>query len=153
MVYIDVVKILLAVSQYKFHMLPRVWIIHRIRTLTCLTCRSTGASVGWIWWKYMYAQCSWWRHQMETFSALLALCVGNSPVLGEFSAQRPVTRSFDVFFDLRLHKRLSKQSWRWRYKTPWCPLWRQGNVKRSWVKRHLPVGQTHTHTQIARRTY
>ena len=23
---------------------------------------------------------SWWRHQMETFSALLALCAGNSPV-------------------------------------------------------------------------
>ena len=38
---------------------------------------------------------------METFSALLALCAGNSPVSGEFPAQRPVTRSFDVFFDLR----------------------------------------------------
>ena len=42
---------------------------------------------------------------METFSALLAICAGNSPVPGEFSAQRPVTRSFDVFFDLRLNKR------------------------------------------------
>ena len=52
-----------------------------------------------------------WRHQMETFSALLAICAGNSPVTGEFAAQRPVTRSFDVFFDLRLNKRLSKQ-WR-----------------------------------------
>ena len=47
---------------------------------------------------------------METFSELLALCPGNSPVTGEFPAQRPVTRSFDVFFDLRLKKRLSKQS-------------------------------------------
>ena len=37
---------------------------------------------------------------METFSALLAICAGNSPVPGEFPAQRPVTRSFDVFFDL-----------------------------------------------------
>ena len=46
---------------------------------------------------------------METFSALLAICAGNSPVPGEFPAQRPVTRSFDVFFDLRLNKRLSKQ--------------------------------------------
>ena len=45
---------------------------------------------------------SWWRHQMETFSALLAICAGNSPATGEFPAQRPVTRSFDVFFDLRL---------------------------------------------------
>ena len=39
---------------------------------------------------------TWWRHQMETFSALLAICAGNSPVHGEFPAQRPVTRSFDV---------------------------------------------------------
>ena len=46
---------------------------------------------------------SWWRHQMEKFSVLLDLCVGNSPVTGEFPAQRPVTRSFDVFFDLRHH--------------------------------------------------
>ena len=47
---------------------------------------------------------------METFYALLAFCVGNSPVTDEFPSQRPVTRSFDVFFDLRLNKRLSKQS-------------------------------------------
>ena len=58
------------------------------------------------WVKYI----SWWRHQMETFSALLAICAGNSPVPGEFPSQRPVTRSFDVFFDLRLNKPLSKQS-------------------------------------------
>ena len=45
---------------------------------------------------------------METFSALLPLCAGNSPVTGEFLAQRPVTLSFDVFFDLHLNKRLSK---------------------------------------------
>ena len=44
----------------------------------------------------------WWRHQMETLSVFLALCVGNSPVTGEFPLQRPVTRSFDVFFDLCL---------------------------------------------------
>ena len=43
---------------------------------------------------------------METFSALLAICAVNSPVPGEFPAQSPVTRSFDVFFDLRLNKRL-----------------------------------------------
>ena len=53
------------------------------------------------------------RHQMEKFSALLALRAGNSPVTGEFPAQRPVTRSFDVFFYLRPNKRLSKQSWGW----------------------------------------
>ena len=53
----------------------------------------------------------WWRHQMETFSALLAICAGNSLVFSEFPAQRPVTRSFDVFFDSHLNKQLSKQSW------------------------------------------
>ena len=48
---------------------------------------------------------------METFSALLAISAGNnSPVPGEFPAQRPVTRIFYVYFDLRLNKRLSKQS-------------------------------------------
>ena len=46
---------------------------------------------------------------METFSALLAICAGNSPVPGELPAQRPVTRNFDVFFDLGLKKRMSKQ--------------------------------------------
>ena len=51
-----------------------------------------------------------WRHQMKIFSALLAFCAGNSPATGEFPTQSPVTRSFDVFFDLRLNKQLSKQS-------------------------------------------
>ena len=45
---------------------------------------------------------TWWRHQKETFSVLLAICAGNSPSTGEFPAQRPVTRNFDVFFDMRL---------------------------------------------------
>ena len=69
-----------------------------------------------------------WRHQMETFSTLLALCAGNSPVTGEFPAQRPVTRSFDVFYDLRLNKRLSKQSWGWWYETPSRSFWRHCNA-------------------------
>ena len=51
----------------------------------------------------------------------------NSPVPGEFPTQRPVTRSFDVFFDLRLNKRLSKQSWGWWLKTLSHPLWRHRN--------------------------
>ena len=65
---------------------------------------------------------------METFSALLAICAGNSPVPGEFHTQRPVTRSFDVFFDLHPNKRLSKQWWGWWFGTPPCPLWRHRNV-------------------------
>ena len=75
----------------------------------------------------------WWCHQMQTISALLAICAGNSPgtpVPGEFPAQRPVTQSFDVFFDLRLNKRLSKQSWDWWFETLSCPLWRHRNDHR-----------------------
>ena len=47
---------------------------------------------------------------------------------GEFPTQRPVTRSFDVFFDLRLNKRLSKQPWGWWFETPSGSLWRHCNV-------------------------
>ena len=53
----------------------------------------------------IYIYISWWRHQME-----------------------PVTRSFDVFFDLRPNKRLSEQRWGWWFETPSSPLWRQCNV-------------------------
>ena len=63
-------------------------------------------------WGHFIAK-SWWRHQMETFSALLAICAGNSPDTGEFPTQRPVTQSFDDFFDLRLNSWLSKQWWGW----------------------------------------
>ena len=56
---------------------------------------------------------------METLSALLALCAGNSPVN---------QRSFDVFFDLRLNKWLSEQWWGWWFETPSCPLWCHCNV-------------------------
>ena len=72
--------------------------------------------------------CSWWRHQMETFSALLARCAGNSPPP---PSQRVVTRTFDVFFDLCLNKRLSKLSRRRWFETPWRSLWRHCNAK-SW---------------------
>ena len=85
---------------------------------------------------------SWWRHQMETFSALLAICAGNSPVSCEFPAQRPVTRSFDVFFDLCLNKRLSKQSWGWWLETLSCSLWRQSNDL--WNTAHVVIGRLRT---------
>ena len=89
----------------------------------------TGAALG-KFWQHRFETSprsvplhSWWRHQMETFSALLAICAGNSPV----PTRWPVTRSFDVFFDLRLNKRLSKQSWGWWFETLSCPLWRHCN--------------------------
>ena len=62
------------------------------------------------------------------FCALLAICAGNSPVTGEFPSQRPVTQSFDVFLDLRLDTRLSKQWWGWWFETPSRSLWRHCNV-------------------------
>ena len=40
----------------------------------------------------------------------------------------PVARSSDVFFDLRLNKRLSKKSRGWRFETPSGPLWRHRNA-------------------------
>ena len=55
----------------------------------------------YIWWAILRffwrrSALTWWRHQTKTFSTLLALCGGNSPVTGEFSSQRPVTQSFDA---------------------------------------------------------
>ena len=70
---------------------------------------------------------AWWRHLIEIFSAWLALCAGNSPVAGEPPSQRPVTRSFGVFFDLRLNKQLGKQWRRWWFETPARSLWRHIN--------------------------
>ena len=66
---------------------------------------------------------SWRCHQMETFSALLALCAGNLLVTGEFPTQKPMTRSFDAFFDLYLNKWLSKHLWGWWFETLLCSLW------------------------------
>ena len=54
-------------------------------------------------------------------------------VAGEFPTQRPVTRSFDVFFDLRLNKRLNKQSWGWWFETPSCRSWRHSNADPRWA--------------------
>ena len=70
-----------------------------------------GLQSGFIEWFCVVLEISRWRHQMETFFRVTGLYAGNSPVTGDFASQRPVTRSFDVFFDLRLNKRLSKQSW------------------------------------------
>ena len=56
---------------------------------------------------------------------------------GEFPTQRPVTRSFDVFFDLRLNKQLSKQPWGWWFETPSWSLWRQRNGDAHFIACHL----------------
>ena len=78
---------------------------------TNIWCMETN---GALWQRCLYMMTS----SNGTFSALLAFCAGKSLVTGEFLSQRPVTRSFDVFFDLRLNKQLSKQSWGWWFETP-----------------------------------
>ena len=74
-----------------------VWTGWNLMTHICVS----NVTHHWFW--YWLALVPWWRHQMETFSALLAICAGNSPVTGEIPTQGPVTRSFGVFFDLRLN--------------------------------------------------
>ena len=90
------------------------------RKLTSKCCLSTKL-------RPFFLGLTWWSHETEIFSALLAICEGNWPVIGEFPSQRPMTRSFDVFFDLCLNTRLSKQMGpRW-FETPSCSLWRHCN--------------------------
>ena len=85
------------------------------------TANHLGVYTSWL------SQASWWRYQMETFSTWIALCEGKSLVTGGYPLPRPVTRSFDVFFDLRLSKWLSKQSrCRW-FHTPSRSLCRHYN--------------------------
>ena len=93
-----------------------VWLILEVWWYVLIKLQKTGFSYPW------------WRYQMENISALLAICAGNSPVPGEFPTQRPVTWSFDVFFELRLNKRLSKQPWGWWFETLSCPLWNHRNA-------------------------
>ena len=91
---------------------------------------------------------------MEAFSALFGPLCGEFPVTGEFTSQRPVTRSFDVFFVLRLNKRLNKQSWGWWFGTPWCSLlWRHCNELQTFITDDRQEGHsvhnsynTHSHS-------
>ena len=76
---------------------------------------------------------------METFPALLALYVGNPPVTGRFTSQRPVTRSFDVFFDLRLNKRLIERPRCQWFETPSRSLLRHCNGKQLAFWRHQTI--------------
>ena len=85
-------------------------------------------------WMYCFMKTS----SNGTFSASLAICEGKSPASGEFPAQMPVRRSFNVFFDLCLNKRWRKQSWGWIFEMLSRPLWRHCNV--SCPNNRLAVG-------------
>ena len=77
-----------------------------------------------------------WKHFRVT-----GLCEGNPPLTGGFPSQRPVTRSFAVFFDLRLNKRLSKSRHRW-FETPSPSFWRHCNESREGVGRGMSPSST-----------
>ena len=81
---------------------------------------------------------SWGRHQMETFSALLAFCKGNHQSRW-IPLKKSVTRSFDVFFDMRLNKWLCKQLRRRWFDTPSSSLWRHCNEWSSFGPRRLKL--------------
>ena len=91
--------------------------------------------VHWINWYWYFPKLKLehgWDIMMTSsngniFRVTGSLC-GEFTSPGEFPTQRPVTRRFDVFFDLRLNKRLSKQPWGWWFETPSLSLWRQCNV-------------------------
>ena len=74
---------------------------------------------GYIFNLPLYDDVIKWKH----FPRYWPFVRGNSPIPGEFPAHRPVTRSFDFLFDLRLHKWLSKQSWGWWFETLSWSLW------------------------------
>ena len=79
--------------------------VSRSKWICLVQCLANNKQM-WCWVRNI----PWWRYQMETFSALLALGLGNLLVTGEFPSQRPMTRCFDAFFDMHLNKRLNKQS-------------------------------------------
>ena len=135
---------------YRDTLRPKLWSSWKTVPFPCLNIRNTITSLSWNcaemnWAKtkskfhidipQSYILWRWnglgWNGMMTslngTFSELMAICAGNSPVTGEFPTQRPVTRSYAVFFDLRLNKGLSKQSWSWWFDSPSHPLWRHCN--------------------------
>ena len=70
---------------------------------------------------------TWWRHQMETVSASLALCEGNPSDTGGFPSQRASNAGFDIFFDVSLNKRLKNRTKRQWFETSLRSLWRHCN--------------------------
>ena len=113
--------------------------------------------ITWLWTRVVWFRSRpWWNSagrgiiEIHIWSLITSWCARNNvieawdrqfqvqTVTGEFPTQRPVTRSFDVFLDLRLKKRLSKQSWGWWFETPSRSLWRhcyearQNHVHISW---------------------
>ena len=92
-------------SQLKWVVMASASISYRILHIMWFILIDFQETILPVEYKYLHA---WWRHQMETFSALLAFCAGNSPVTC-------------------LNKRLSKQWWDWWFEMPSRSLWRHCN--------------------------
>ena len=103
-----------------------------------------------------------WAHRQNDLRHLDGRALGGLlrflRVTGEFPSQRPGTRGFAVFFDLRLNKRLSKQSRRWWFETPSRSLWRHCNVspvcgiQMFYINREQPVSQQYNRAVLNKRT-
>ena len=81
---------------YPYLSFIQMWVLHSFVLYFQPHDKPHGRAMGSLSWILKEKWPPWWRHQMETFSALLAICAGNSPVTGEFLTQRPVTRNFDA---------------------------------------------------------
>ena len=113
---------------YRNHRRVQLVIVNtRVALIRCVSCRDIVCPKNKRTQRLLIRPFStWWRHQMETLSALLALCA--------FSGHRwiPLTKASDAelwffFFDLRLNKRLGKKSKRCWVETPRRSLWRHCN--------------------------
>ena len=99
-------------------------ILHELKALCSISVISNGVH----WSHFVVWKVSHENPSNGNIFRVTGHCAGNSPVTGDFPAQRPMMRSFDVFFDLRLNKRLSKQSRVWWFETPSRLLWRHCDV-------------------------
>ena len=95
----------------------------------CIYTYMTYIETYWVFTNHEYFSCYMMTSSNGNIFRVTGPLCGEFTGPGEFHAQRPVMRSFDVFFDLRLNKRLSKQPWGWWFETPSWSLWRQCNDK------------------------
>ena len=102
-------------------------------------------------WKKM-RQCKMTSSNGNIFRVTGHLC-GEFTGPGEYPAQRPVTRSFDVFFDLHLNKGLSKQSWGWWFEMPYRPLWPHSNGTQPNLVTYLSVTRGGVSVHLASSPY
>ena len=94
--------------------------------IDCIVDEEEARNLGWIMSSHPVTSHMMTSSNGNIFRVTGPLC-GEFTGPGEFPTQRPVTRSFDVFFDLRLNKRLSKQPWGWWFETLSWSLWRHRN--------------------------